>query len=185
VLPDKALWPAIASAGAAWLALFLSLLNLHTSRRAIRLAERQDQRRQPQLVPYLQKAQLHFTPNKDRVYAFSLSVSNRSDTGNAIAEAELRLTYGIPAGNEVTIKVRANAACGKAFEAMAGPPLSIPAEIGAHQTVHGWCYFGVSAALLENAKVQRQTLALIDSHGIAAIVEPVVVAKHGLFDKTP
>ena len=100
-------WPGIASAIAAWVALLMSGGSLWMSRRAVRIAERQEKRREPLLKPYYRDG--FYQPDADggRVYAFLLTVSNRSDSNNTIIELELRITYATPEGVEATLKVRA------------------------------------------------------------------------------
>jgi hypothetical protein len=81
-------WIGIASASAAWLALLLSVFNFRTSRKALQLSEKQEERRKPLLVPYLQQGYIWPGPRPNiRVYAFLLSISNRSDNNNAVAGA--------------------------------------------------------------------------------------------------
>ena len=139
----------IASAVAPWLALVLSLLSLRSSRRAVRLAEQQDERRRPSLVPYLRDGYVRTgSDESSRVYAFLLSVSNRSDSDNGIAEVELRLTYTTRMSVKMTVKVRSDPELGGAFADGDVPHLPRPARVDAHQTLLGWCFFRVEEAAL-------------------------------------
>jgi len=105
---DKYEWPAIASAAAAWLALLLSGSSVFISRRAMKIAERQEERRQPRLVPYYRDGfYQEDVSGKQRIYAFLIAISNRSDTNNTITELELRITYTNSDGVPLILKIRA------------------------------------------------------------------------------
>jgi hypothetical protein len=174
------IWAASASAVAAWLALGLSFLSLHSSRKAMRLAEQQEERRRPLLVPYLDDGYVRIGPNGgSRLYAFLLSVSNRSDSNNSVAEVERRLTYTTRADVQMTVKVRSNAQLGGAFGEGAGPPLPKPARVDAHQTALGWCFFRVEEAVLEGSPIERYVVTLVDSHGNESTVKPIMVREYG------
>jgi hypothetical protein len=85
-------WASTASAVAAWLALLLSIINLVST---LRRENRREQRQRPLLVPYLRDGLVQRLADKSsRVYAFFLSISNRSDSNNSIREIELRHVPG-------------------------------------------------------------------------------------------
>jgi hypothetical protein len=171
---------AIATAGAAWLALVLSFLSIGMSRKALRLQERQEDRRKPSLTPYLSDGFVRVaSEGSSRLYAFLLSVSNGSDSDNTVAEVDLRLTYTTPASVQMTVKVRSNAEIGGAFVGGSGPPLVTPGRVDAHQTVSGWCFFRVEEAVLEGSRIERYVVALLDSHGSEVTVEPKIVREYG------
>jgi hypothetical protein len=171
---------ALASSAAAWIGLLISAISLSTSRRAIRITERQEERREPLLIPELRNG--HFRTNPDgsaRLYAFLIAVSNRSDTDNAIAHLELRLTYAVREGVDVTVKLPADTALPKGASQGAETRLAVPSSIGAHQTVSGWCFFRVERSILERPNtIQRYLIAVIDSHGIEATLEPIIVQEY-------
>jgi hypothetical protein len=176
-MPDSSIsgW---ASAGAAWLALIISLINFIFSMKRER---RQEQRQKPLLIPYLQDGLVQrSSDHSSRIFAFLLSVSNRSDFNNAIADVEMRLTYAPSSGVQLTVKLVANAECGEAFAELAPRALSIPARLDAHQTLSGWCFFRVEEAVLEGSKwIEKHVVTLVDSHGIEASIEPIIVREYG------
>jgi hypothetical protein len=177
---------AIATAGAAWLALLLSFLGIRFSRKALRLQEQQEGRRRPLLTPDLRDGFVRVAPDgSSRLYAFLLSGTNGSDSDNAVADVDLRLTYTTRASVLMTVKVRSNAEVGKAFVDGAGPPLVTPARVDAHQTISGWCFFRVEEAVLEGSTVERYIVALVDSHGIEATIEPMIVREYRGETETP
>lgn len=151
---DSSTWANIATAVAAWFALAPSLLSLVVSWRALRLTEHQERRRRPLLVPYLSDGYVRFISDTGaRIYGFLLSVSNPADSDNAVAEADLRLTYR-RADEPTTVKVRSDAALGAAFGNRSGQTLSTPARIDAHQTVLGWVFFRLDKAVVKDGTVE-------------------------------
>jgi hypothetical protein len=179
--PETIVWgAALASSAAAWLGLLISAISLSTSRRAIRITERQEERRKPLLIPELRNGHFRTSPDGSaRLYTFLIAVSNRSDTDNAIAHLELRLTYAVREGIDVTMKLPADTAAAKTSPQGTEIRLAVPSSIGAHQTVSGWCFFRVERSILERPNViQRYVIALIDSHGIEATLEPIIVQEY-------
>jgi hypothetical protein len=169
---------AIASATAAWMALLLSVLNLFTSRRALRISERQEARRKPSVATYLQDGYVSAEPSQ-RVYAVMISLSNRSDNNNGIAQATLLLTYITPSGTQVTLKVGAESKPPTIFSKNSANHLQVPIRIDAHQTVSGWCFFAVDGAILDGSHVDRTQMAFVDTYGNEWTVEPLIIREYG------
>ncbi|MCW8916748.1 MAG: hypothetical protein OQK24_12970 [Magnetovibrio sp.] len=166
----------LSSAVVPWLALLLSLIGLYSSRKALRLSEAQEERQKPLLVLYQQEGYVRYDlDSSSRYFAFLLSVSNRSDADNAISEVLLRLTYTTSESVEMTVKIPSTEKTERVFEEFNGPLLTVPERVDAHQTVSGWCYFQVKDALLDGCRIERHSIAIIDSHGIEVSVEPIVV----------
>jgi hypothetical protein len=177
---DASSLASIASALAPWVALLLSALSFRTSRKAFKLAEAQDERRKPLLFLYLRDGYFRRGQDgKSRLYAFLLSVSNRSDSANAIAELELRLTYTTQTNSVVTLRIRAEQERAEPMDQQIEPRLLIPTDLSAHQTVLGWCILRVASSIFENIrKLDRHIIAATDSHGIEATVEPILLKEY-------
>jgi hypothetical protein len=174
---DVPTWAAIASAIAAWVAALLAYSGARASKRALIIAERQEQRRQPVLVPYLVEGYVRFVDDgqRFRLYAFLLSISNPSDADNGIAQLDLHVTYTKANGLRMTLKVPANAIFAAAFIGSDSQSLSVPIRVDAHQTIAGWSYFRIDESLLESASIDGYTLVATDSHGYQMSVEPIIV----------
>jgi hypothetical protein len=173
---DVPTWAAIASAIAAWVAALLAYSGARASKRALIIVERQEQRRQPVLVPYLVEGYVRFVDDgqRFRLYAFLLSISNPSDADNGIAQLDLHVTYTTAKGLRMTLKVPANAIFAAAFIGSDSRSLSVPIRIDAHQTIAGWNYFRIDESLLESASIDGYTLVATDSHGYQVSVEPII-----------
>lgn len=123
-----------------------------------------------------------FNPMKAKrfeVYAFLLSISNPSDSNNALAKVELHITYETPAHTFVTAQILSSQTRGDAFAELHNfQLLSAPARLDAHQTLTGWILFRVSDAILNGAVVDSYSIVLFDSHQIKTSVEPIMVQEY-------
>ncbi|UCF55687.1 MAG: hypothetical protein JSV48_23470 [Bradyrhizobium sp.] len=166
---------AVVSATAAWAALFLSIVNMRTSRRALKLSERQEERRKPSLAAHLHEGFTSFSSaQNERIYGVLLSVMNTSDNNNSIASASLHLTYSRLDGGPFKMEVGTRAELPPLFEP-AQSPLSVPMRIDAHQVISGWCFFSFDGAVLRDAEVERTLVVLRDTHGNEISIEPIIL----------
>jgi hypothetical protein len=125
------------------------------------------------LVANLDDGYVRRVTSDHRIYAFLLSVSNRSDNNNSLAVVELWLTYKTR-GAPITLKVRSDST----LETIADrrKALTLPARIDSHQMVMGWCYFAIlSEVVADPNSVQSYKIVCRDSHGLEVSVEPIIV----------
>ena len=167
--PVESFWTEQAIAIAA---LLLSVVSLHFSWKQHRLAHVQDLRRKPLLVA--QYLEGHLKTDRDarsRSYRFKLSVSNPSDTDNALARIELAVHYCLANGNKMVARV----AAAEAIHA----DLAVPQRIGAHETLAGWCGFESNAGLSPGHHIDAYIIEVTDSHGEIAVVAPILLSERG------
>ena len=153
-------WINIASLAVAVIALLLSFCSFIVSFRAFRLAQRQDNRRQPSLVSSLLNGYVQFL-EETRVYAFLLSISNISDSNNALAKIELHVGYERSTGTLVTAHIPASQSRGDALAKLSDfVTLPTPARLDAHQTLTGWVIFRVSEEILKDARIEGYSVVI-------------------------
>jgi hypothetical protein len=180
---DFSLWAAIASGVAALISAWFAYVNIRVQKRSLRLSEHEEERHRPHLVPYLIDGYVKFIAHEHlRVYGFSLSISNRSDTDDSVAQIELQLTYKALSGISIAVKTRHDNNLKKVFTGGNMTTLPIPLRIDAHQTIAGWVYFGVKEELFSGSAVDKFAIILTDSHDIVSTVEPIIVRE--LIDET-
>ena len=173
---EASFWVAVISAVAAWVAALFAYLSARTSKRSLQLAELQENKRQPKFVPYLSEAYYIPAPlDKDTIYAFSLSISNPSDIDNAIAFLELLVTYTIPEGTNMTLRVAHDPTLSINFSDSEPVHFSVPERIDAHQTIAGWAFFKIDKTLTTDFDINSYKLIIIDSHDVESHLEPIVV----------
>lgn len=163
-------WMPLAAVVAAWAGAIVAIFNARRSIQALRLAEQQEARRRPVLVPYLLRGYLRRV-DEDRIYMFLLSVSNPSDSDNAIAQIDLRIEYRTASNFLAAVYVPGVSLDDKMFGQDNHSRLEIPVRVDAHQTVTGWVFFRVKKALLEGCTVDTYVIVATDSHGERASIE--------------
>lgn len=158
------------------IALGISLGNLLINRRAQKLRENEVSMRKPNLVPYLIDG---FVLNSNRknikIYAFSMSVSNRSDKDNSISALELQIVYVQDNHNIGNLLFHHDEALDIALELPGNPPFSIPKEVGAHQTIAGWALFEVDKTLLSGKYIDGYKVRIFDSHGLEVHLDSIIL----------
>ena len=157
----------------------ISLVSLYLTWQNRRLTLAQESRRLPGLILTLVHG--YYENCKDdhgRVYAFHVMVKNPTDSNNAIAGAELAITYLVADRVQMKMKLRANEPAAKSFVKDQEELLSIPTAISAHNAISGWLRFHVPTAMLNNRYVEGYSLTLTDPHGETADVVPILVQEY-------
>jgi hypothetical protein len=167
-------WMPFVAAVAAWVAAIFAYLTARRSIRLLHLAEQQEERRRPVLILYLQGGRLRRV-GEDLVYMFLLSVSNRSDSNNAIAQIDLRIEYRTAFNFLAAVDVPIVSQDDEMFGGDTRSRLEIPIRVDAHHTVAGWVFFRVKKALLEDCAVNTYVIVATDSHGGRSSIETALV----------
>jgi hypothetical protein len=157
----------------------ISLVSLYFTWQNRRLTLAQEKRRLPRLIPTLVHG--YYQDGKDnsgRVYAFRITVTNPTDSNNAIATAELSITYQTADRVQMTMKLRANERAAKSFVNDQDDALAVPAAVSAHNAISGWLRFHVPAAMLANRDIESYRLTLTDPHGETADIIPILVQEY-------
>jgi len=166
---------------AAWIGAFFAYLNARRSNRALRLTEQQEERRKPNLVLYLQGGYLCKT-DEERVYMFLLSVSNLSDTDNAVARNDLRIEYRTAFNFSATVDIPSVSQGIDIFGGESHSTLETGVKIEAHQTVVGKVFFRLNKAMLQDCAVDSYIIVVTDTHGKRTSVATSLVQE--VFDET-
>lgn len=157
----------------------ISIFNLYFAWQSRRLAREQESRRLPRLVPSLING--YFRDNKDiggRVYTFHVTVANPTDSNNAIAEADLAITYLTPERTQMTVKLRANGSPALNFVKDQDMTLAVPVSISAHNAISGWLRFQVPVSLLADVTIESYQLIFTDPHQEEASIEPILIQEY-------
>lgn len=158
------------------IALLISAWDFLIARRALKLSETEASLRKPNLVPYLIEGSVFNSKKRgSRLYAFSASVSNRSDNDNAISALELQIDYVQENHSIGNLLFRHDEALGIVLRLPGDPPFSIPKEVGAHQTIAGWALFEVAKPLLSGKYIEGYRIRIFDSHGLEAHLDSTIL----------
>jgi hypothetical protein len=156
-------------------AFIVSVGSFRVSSRALRLSEQQEQRKQPRLVPRLLDSHFESLSEGGRVYSFSLSVGNPTDSDNAIAQIEMHLRYLIDGDVSMTVKLPPSV--GVCVPKNDHPRLITPFRIAAHDTASGWCDFILKPSFLSGRRIDGYQIVLTDSHQAETSVDALVVSE--------
>jgi hypothetical protein len=161
---------AIASAAASW-------FSFTNAARALRISEQQEKKRDPQLRVYFANGYRRLVPNR-QIFGMLISVSNPSDINNSISRAELQVVCRIRDGMMVTYRIQHNSAIGQCSDTRsedAANIFTLPAQIGAHQTISGWFLFSLENAIIADGTVDSHRIVIFDTHNIETITDQIMV----------
>jgi len=170
---DPTNWVAIASAVAAVVSAVFAWQSAKSAARSLDVLARQEGRHYQKLVLYIADGYSQSRAGL-RFIAFLTSVSNASDSDNAIATAELRLDYTHSSGACLAVKIPL-AAQGAEFPEPGLNRLTPPVRIDAHQTVAGWLLFEFKDAVIGDGRIDSYCILLTDSHGSVTTSEHSIV----------
>lgn len=154
--------PIVISALALVVAVVLGLRNRGTSKKALRLAERQEERRNSRIDLYINDS-IEWKQTAARVVGIHAVVANPTDGPTSLVHAELHVTYDL-GGTVTTIRIRAETS-----DPTGLPPgvasLELPARLDANDAVSGWLLFLLKDGLTGDRPVERYDLIARDVHG--------------------
>jgi hypothetical protein len=134
----------------------------------------QEARRRPILILYLQRAYLRRLDD-ERIYVFLLSVSNPTDSNNAVARFDLRIQYRTASNFLAAVDVPSVSQDDEMFRGDSSSRLEMPIRVDAHHTVAGSLFFRMKEALLGECTVDTYAIVATDSHGERASIETALV----------
>lgn len=172
--PDT--WIALSSAAVSLIALFFAYRSTRIAKRSLQLSEEQAQARKPKLVPYLIDGFVRAAvEGGGRTYAFSVLLSNRADTDNALAAIELTITYSRRDSTHGSLLLRHNGELLEDLGLDSASPFNLPARLSAHDTIAGWAMFELDDSLSGEVDVEGYEIRFLDSHDIECSLEPVIL----------
>jgi hypothetical protein len=173
---EPSFWVSVLSVIAACVAAWFAYVSTRLSKRALRLSELQEERRSPQLRPYLSEGYCKILRyHQVHAYAFSISLGNPSDIDNALVRAELRIGYTSSNKAYIAVKVPTDDTIAEQLGLDSASILHLPARIDAHQTLAGWLVFRVADDLLATGQIEDYCILFTDTHDAATTLEPVIV----------
>lgn len=181
---DLTLRIAIASLLISFASAIFAFWSIMIAKRSLRLSEEQAKARLPQLVPYLMDGLIRrLDERKTKLYAFSLSLSNRSDSDNSLSAIELRIIFTRASNVSSNILFPHNSTLSKDFGLEGTESIIIPAHINAHGTIAGWAFFEIDDSILKDVNIERYEIRFIDAHGKESNIEPIILRE--IMDEKP
>lgn len=170
-------WAAIAAAGAAAMAVLVSIRANRISVEALRLAKLEHEARQPQIQLYLLDS-FSYAPADEsfRVYAFAVSLRNAAAAPNTIPRIELLLTCEQESGELLTRSFLHTGALHTTVPSNL-TPLDVPTRLDPKGSDEGWVLFDVDRQLIRELRVHRMVLSFSDVHDRRYELEPIIVTE--------
>jgi hypothetical protein len=164
------MWTAVASAVIAAFALLVSFSNRGTAKKALELAERQEERRIARLdLSLIDEISWRPVEGKCRWIGVRVLAVNPTDRDGSLVAADLHVTYTLASGDGVVVKVPHGAAGVKPPEGITA--LEIPTRLQANGAVTGWLMFKLDDALLADRAIERYDVVIHDSRGPVATAQ--------------
>lgn len=167
---------AIGSLLAAWVAAIIAYRSHVITKRNLALAEEKAIGRRPFLVPYLADGFVSpYNTITNRIYAFSISLTNRSDTDNSIANIVLLLVYYRPNQPMASLLLPHNVELCSALTIRPGSVITQSQKIAAHQTISGWVLFEFDQSIINDAIIDSYEIRITDSNGHQSKLHPILI----------
>lgn len=135
-------WIAIVSVAVVLTGVFIAYRSSRIANTSLRLNEEKARARKPNLVADWTEGFVRKTPTgSGRIYAFSLLLSNRADTNNALASIELNIKF---LRGDGTLGNRLLVHNEKLLEHLgldSASPFDLPARLSSRDTITGWAIF--------------------------------------------
>ena len=155
--------------------LTLSLVSLLFSWSNRRMALKQEARKVPNLVPSL--LHCYFQEGRGRtgrMYACQVEIANPSDNNNAVAFAELVISYRKADPVVFIMKLKQEETPAEFFKAVATGHLQLPLNMAAHSASTGWLFFHLPAPLTDGMVIDSLGLEFNDPHGQVFDIKPLL-----------
>lgn len=168
----------IGSLIAAWVAAMIAFRSSNITKRSLKMVEEQAKGRSPLLVPYLIKSSFFMTEDESRrIYAFSVSLTNRSDLDNSVVDVQLQLNYHRPGQPGASIvlphDMKLRTFLGKEVSDVLSNPLKTPA----HDTIAGLVLFECNTKVLEDVIIDSYDIIFVDSNGLRSKLQPILLTE--------
>ncbi|MCK5613670.1 hypothetical protein KAR91_68025 [Candidatus Pacearchaeota archaeon] len=168
----------IGSLLAAWVAAIMAFRSNNIAKKSLRIVEEQAKGRSPLLVPYLMKSLFITTRDEsNRIYAFLVSLTNRSDLDNSVVNIQLQLNYRRPGQPEASIVLPHNLELRTYLNEENQNILLEPLKTPAHDTVSGLILFECNTGILDDIIVDTYDIIFTDSNGLQCKLQPIFMTE--------
>lgn len=178
VRQDSAVQVSTVAAALAGLSLIVSSLSMRTGRQALKLSKRQEVQRKANLVLEYSQAS-RSAAGENVLYTFQITVKNLSDAANALARADLRISYSIE-GLLTQVAVPSVSEGVEILRDGKTSRMDLPVKIDGRTTVGGRIHFSHSSKLLAGRVVRGYQLVVTDTFDSPHVVDVVHMPEGGL-----
>lgn len=167
----------LVSATVAVISVTVAIAAYALNRRTFKITSRQDRSRQPSVTLYFVKGAIHHFPDLDqRYFDFEVTITNRSDAPNSVAQLRFRLTQrrrGLLSTLEIDPEIVLPVA-----DDLPPSPLIVPRQLAPREVVKARLVFKVPTSLLANRRRERYLLSLTDGHSNVTAARVIILNEH-------
>jgi hypothetical protein len=165
------IWGPIVSFALAAAALLVSLSQRATAKKALRLSERQEERRMARLdVSLKETVSWRSRDEPSRWIGTHILAVNPTDSQGSLIEAELHVAYKTPTGAALVVKIPHGSAPARVREGIT--PFELPVPLPSNGAVDGWFTFLLDDNLIGKGSIERYEVVVGDARGISQSVYP-------------
>lgn len=160
---------------AAWLAALFAYRSYRVSKRALELAEQQNNSLKTNIAAYLADSFRSYNSDlKKGKYIFSIAYTNRSDAPDSIIEVSLE-TFYVNAQNRVSHLISAHEEGSGEWLSGNAKPASLPIIIQPRSSVTGWFVFGVPPIAQDSKRIEKYRVVAKNGNGEEIAVESYIL----------
>jgi len=145
----------------AWIAVFISVLNLKQVNKSLIVLADQERRNRPKIRVQSNESLVYVDKATDsNIYAFKLHVSNESDVPNSIRSAELRINYE---HKDLDLQIVIQPMSGERMASSKITLLDVPVSLSERETIQGWLLFEVKNSDLIHLNIESYDIEMFDT----------------------
>lgn len=160
---------------AAWLAALFAYMSYCVSRRALELAEQQNNSFKTNITAYLADSFRSYDSElKKGKYIFSIAYTNRSDSPDSIIEVSLE-TFYVNEQDRISHLISPHEECSGYWLSGNAEPAMLPIIIQPRSAITGWFIFGVSTIAQNSKRINKYRVVARNGNGEEVAVDSFIL----------
>lgn len=160
---------------AAWVAALFAYNSYRVSKRALELAESQNDASKTNISAYLADSFRAYDSNEKKgKYIFSIAYSNKSESNDSITEVNLE-TFYVNSSNRISHLITAHEQGSGKWLSGEAKPAKLPINIQARSSVTSWFVFGVPLVAEEAQRIEKYRVVARNGKGEEVSVESYIL----------
>ena len=163
------------AAAAAWVAAMFAYRSYRVSKRALELAESQNEALKTNISAYLSDSFRAYDPvRKEGKYIFSIAYSNKSEANDSITEVSLE-TFYVNSKGRISHLISEHEQNSQKWLSGEAKPASLPIIIPPRSSATNWFVFGVPAVAEGSKRIEKYRVVARNGYGEEVAVESYIL----------
>jgi len=160
---------------AAWLATLFSYRSYIVSKKALLLAESENDARKSNITAYLADSfKVYGHKEKQHKYIFSITYANKSEANDSITEVFLETHY-VNSRNRVSYLISPHEEDSSNILSGKAQPAKLPINIQARSSITNWFVFSIPTVVKEAKKINKYRVIARNSNSVEVFVESYIL----------